>query len=82
METTGRRVIDRVAAIRFVVLIGFVSLFGDMTYEAARSIAGPYLATLGASAAVVGFVAGFGELVGYAIRLISGYIHGPDAIGR
>ncbi|MBS0271051.1 MAG: hypothetical protein JSR85_00185 [Proteobacteria bacterium] len=30
-----------------------------MTYEAARSITGPYLATLGASAAVVGFVAGF-----------------------
>lgn len=31
-----------------------------MTYESARSISGPYLATFGVSAAVVGFVAGFG----------------------
>ena len=45
-----------------------------MTYEAARSITGPYLATLGASAAVVGFVAGFGEFFGYSLRFISGYI--------
>jgi len=71
--------IDR-AALRFIVLIGIVSLFGDMTYEGARSIVGPYLATLGASAAVVGIVAGFGELVGYAIRLLSGYI--GDRTGR
>lgn len=45
-----------------------------MTYEAARSITGPYLATLGASAAIVGFVAGFGEFLGYSLRLISGYV--------
>lgn len=45
-----------------------------MTYEAARSITGPFLATLGASAAVVGFVAGFGEFLGYSLRLISGYV--------
>jgi MFS family permease len=68
------------AAIRFIILIGFVSLFGDMTYEGARSVIGPYLAILGASATVVGVVAGFGELVGYAIRLISGYI--GDRTGR
>ena len=37
-----------------------------MTYEAARSITGPYLAVLGASGVVVGFVAGLGELIGYA----------------
>ncbi len=30
-------------ATRFVVLLGCVSLFSDMTYEAARSISGPYL---------------------------------------
>lgn len=45
-------------ALRFVLLLGAVSLFGDMTYEAARSIIGPYMAILGASAAVVGTVAG------------------------
>ena len=60
-------------ALRFVLLLSFVSFFADMTYESARSITGPYLATLGASAAVVGFVAGFGELIGYALRLVSGY---------
>jgi len=55
-------------------LLGVVSLFGDIVYEGARSITGPYLGILGASAAAVGFVAGFGELVGYGLRLVSGYI--------
>jgi MFS family permease len=63
---------SRTSALRFVVLLGVVSLFGDMTYEGARSVVGPYLATLGASAVVVGVVAGAGELVGYALRLVSG----------
>jgi MFS family permease len=44
-----------------------------MTYEGARSITGPFLAVLGASATAVGVVAGFGELIGYALRLASGY---------
>ena len=67
-------------ALRFIVLLGFVSLFADMTYESARSITGPYLALLGASATVVGFISGFGELAGYALRLLSGYI--SDRTGR
>jgi len=58
----------------FIILIGVVSLFSDMTHEGARAITGPFLATLGASATVVGFVAGFGELMGYGIRLISGLV--------
>lgn len=61
-------------AIKFVIILGIISLFADMTYEGARSITGPYLATLGANATIVGFVAGFGELVGYTLRLISGFI--------
>ncbi|HET7569822.1 MAG TPA: MFS transporter [Gammaproteobacteria bacterium] len=68
------------SAIGFVVFIGLVSLFADMTYEGARSINGPFLATLGASATVVGFVAGFGELAGYAIRYASGVL--CDRTGR
>ncbi len=67
-------------ALRFVVLLGVVSLFADMTYEGARSITGPYLAVLGASATVVGIVAGFGELIGYGLRLVSGYL--SDRTGR
>jgi MFS family permease len=72
--------ISRTTALRFVVLLGVVSLFADMTYEAARSITGPYLAVLGASATVVGVVAGFGELIGYALRLVSGYL--ADRTGK
>lgn len=70
----------RKKALRFVILLGAVSLFADVTYEGARSIAGPFLAVLGASGAVVGIVAGFGELVGYGLRLVSGLI--SDRTGR
>jgi MFS family permease len=45
-----------------------------MTYEGARGITGPFLGSLGASAAVVGVVAGLGELAGYALRSASGYL--------
>ncbi len=58
----------------FIILLGIVSLFGDVTYEGARSITGPYLATLGASASVVSLVAGVGEFAGYGLRLASGYL--------
>lgn len=64
----------------FIVLLGFVSLFSDMTYEAARSITGPYLALLGASATLVGFIAGLGEFIGYTLRLLSGWL--ADKTGR
>jgi MFS family permease len=64
----------RSRALRFIVLLGLVSLFADMAYEGARSISGPFLATLGASGAAVGVVAGLGELFGYVLRLASGYL--------
>ena len=64
----------RRSALRFIVLCGVISLFADMTYEGARSITGPYLGLLGASAAVVGALAGAGELTGYALRLASGWL--------
>ncbi len=62
------------AALFFVILFGCVSLFSDMTYEGARSITGPFLKVLGASATVVGIVAGLGELIGHIFRLVSGFI--------
>src|SRR5579862_449872 len=61
-------------ALRFVLMIGVVSLFADFTYEGSRSITGPFLATLGASALIVGVVAGLGELLGYGFRYVSGAI--------
>jgi len=72
--------LTRGTAMTFVILLGVVSLFADMTYEGARSITGPYLAVLGASATVVGLVAGFGELIGYVLRLVAGYL--SDRTGR
>jgi len=61
-------------AMQFIILMGFVSLFGDITYEGARSITGPYLGVLGASAAMVGLIAGIGEFLGYALRMVSGFL--------
>ena len=58
----------------FIVLIGVVSLFSDMTHEGAASIMGAYLTMIGASAAVIGFISGLGELVGYALRLVTGWV--------
>ncbi len=62
------------AALRLILLLGVVSLFADITYEGARSITGPFLSILGASGAAVGVVVGLGELVGYGVRAIAGYI--------
>jgi MFS family permease len=56
-----------------IVIFGVVSLVGDVIYEGARSVNGPYLKTLGASAALVGLIAGIGEFLGYATRLASGW---------
>ena len=64
--------VSRQSAIRFIVALGAISLFADVTYEGARSVNGPFLATLGASAAVVGIVSGAGELAGYLLRLAVG----------
>lgn len=66
--------VSTTSALNFVILIGVVSLFADITYEGARSITGPFLGMLGASATAVGVVAGLGELIGYALRLVSGYM--------
>ncbi|MBS0614402.1 MAG: MFS transporter, partial [Proteobacteria bacterium] len=55
-----------------MLLIGILSVFADFTYEGSRGILGPYLASLNASATVIGFVLGLGELLGYGLRLVSG----------
>jgi predicted MFS family arabinose efflux permease len=62
------------SALHFVIIIGIANFFADFTYEGARGIIGPFLGSLGASAAIVGFVAGLGELIGYGLRSISGYL--------
>jgi MFS family permease len=55
-----------------VVGFGAVSLAADMVYEGARSVSGPLLASLGASAVIVGVVTGAGEAMALVLRLVSG----------
>lgn len=59
---------------QLILILGLVSALGDVTYETARGVSGPYLLFLGASGAAVGLVSGLGEFIGYALRLVSGYL--------
>lgn len=77
MSTPARTV---PSAWRVVWWFGFVSLAADMVYEGARSVYGPVLAALGASAVVVGLVTGAGEAVALVLRLAFGPI--ADRTGR
>ena len=56
-------------AILFLVLLGVISLLSDFTHEGARSIYGPFLGLIGASAFVVSFTSGLGEFIGQALRI-------------
>ncbi|KQX62920.1 hypothetical protein ASD06_11780 [Angustibacter sp. Root456] len=55
-----------------MVGFGVVSLLADVVYEGARSITGPLLASLGATAVVVGVVTGAGEAAALVLRLVFG----------
>ncbi|GAA2739974.1 MFS transporter [Terrabacter aerolatus] len=70
----------RWSAWRVVWWFGFVSLAADMVYEGARSMYGPLLASLGASALVVGLVTGAGEAMALVLRLVFGPL--ADRTGR
>lgn len=63
-----------------MVGFGVVSLAADMVYEGARSVTGPLLASLGASAALVGLITGAGEAAALVLRLFSGSL--ADRTGR
>lgn len=68
------------SAWRVVWWFGLVSLAADMVYEGARSVYGPLLAALGASAVVAGLVTGAGEAVALVARLAFGPL--ADRTGR
>ncbi|MDN5864420.1 MAG: MFS transporter [Gammaproteobacteria bacterium] len=80
MNEASVQIAGRRKAWRFIVALGVVSLFADMTYEGARGIIGAYFYELGASALVVGVIGGGAEFLGYAVRWIAG--RGADASGR
>jgi MFS family permease len=71
---------NRLTPYRFVLAFGVVSMLGDFVYEGGRSITGPYLATLGAGATLVGIVSGAGEAVALVLRLWTGPV--SDRSGR
>src|SRR5436189_1567675 len=76
----SRVTIGSAPAFTFVLTMGAVNLFGDMTYEGGAAMNGQFMAELGASAAIVSITAGVGEFLGYALRSVSGYI--ADRTGR
>ena len=53
-------------------MFGVTSLMADLVYEGARSAYGPLLASLGASAVVVGAVTGAGEAAALVLRVVFG----------
>src|SRR6185503_19437146 len=63
---------ERKSAFRFIIALGFVSLFADMTYEGAHRVIGPLLKDLGATATQVGIIAGLGEMIAASLRYFSG----------
>jgi MFS family permease len=67
-------------AFMFVLTMGVVNLFGDITYEGGGAINGPFMASLGAGAALISITAGLGEFLGYALRSVSGWA--ADKTGR
>lgn len=74
------KMITTASALHFVVLLGIVNFFGDVTYEGGASINGPFLGMLGGSAAAISIVAGIGEFLGYSLRSVAGYF--ADKTGR
>jgi len=71
---------NRLTPMRFVLTFGLISALGDFVYEGARSITGPFLATFGASAALVGLITGAGEAVALVFRFWTGKL--SDRSGR
>src|ERR1035437_8941849 len=50
-------------AFAFVLMMGVVNLFSDMTYEGGGSINGQFMALLGATALAISITAGLGEFL-------------------
>ena len=57
-----------------ILLLGIVSLMGDIVYEGSRGVIPSYLELLGATAFIISFVGGLGDFLGYVFRLVSGFL--------
>lgn len=72
--------LNKITPVRFIIGFGLVSALADVVYEGARSVIGPYLGSLGASAATVGLITGAGEAAALVLRLFTGRL--TDRTGR
>jgi len=72
--------VNRITPLRFIAGFGAVSALADLVYEGARSLIGPYLGSLGATAAVVGIITGAGEAAALVLRIGTGRL--ADRTGR
>lgn len=63
-----------------IILLGFVSLMGDIIYEGARGLIPSFLKHLGATAYITGLATGLGDSMGLGLRLVSGLL--ADITGR
>ena len=66
------------SAWRMVVGLGLVSLTADMVADGGKSLYGPLLGSLGASALVVGLVTGAAEAASLILRLVAGPLADRD----
>jgi MFS family permease len=67
-------------AMRFIVLMAFVSLFNDMTFEGASSVLGAYETLLGMPTIWLTALSGAGALLGCSLRMLFGYL--SDKTGK
>ncbi len=63
-----------------VLLLGFVSFFADVSGEMMTPVLPLFIATLGGSSLVIGFIGGLGDAVANIVKVFSGYI--ADKTGK
>ncbi|HEY4674696.1 MAG TPA: MFS transporter [Candidatus Bathyarchaeia archaeon] len=75
MEKTNQKTANKTRknAYSAIILLGIVSLMGDVVYEGSRGIIPSYLEFLGASALIVGLIGGL-DLLAYVARLATGFL--------
>ncbi|MCS7139548.1 MAG: MFS transporter [Candidatus Nezhaarchaeota archaeon] len=59
-------------AYRIIIILGLISLLGDVVYEGSRGILPVYLEFLGASALLVGLIFGVSDVISFGFRPLTG----------
>lgn len=63
-----------------IIMMGLISFFADVSGEMMTPVLPLFIAALGGSSLVVGFIGGFGDAVANIVKVFSGYI--ADKTGR